>query len=65
VPEQIAKKHGVLPIKRMGNTLTLAMAAILMALLIMVVFAPWFTAHDPYQGSVLRRLGFKPKMLER
>jgi type IV pilus assembly protein PilB len=26
VPEQIAKKHGVLPIKRMGNTLTLAMA---------------------------------------
>jgi type IV pilus assembly protein PilB len=26
VPEQIAKKHSVLPIKRMGNTLTLAMA---------------------------------------
>jgi type IV pilus assembly protein PilB len=26
VPEQIAKKHGVLPIKRTGNTLTLAMA---------------------------------------
>ena len=22
----------------------------------MVVFAPWFTVHDPYQGSVLRRL---------
>jgi len=26
VPEQIAKKYGILPIKRMGNTLTLAMA---------------------------------------
>ncbi len=26
VPEQIAKKHSVLPIKRMGNALTLAMA---------------------------------------
>jgi len=26
VPEQIAKKHSVLPIKRMGNVLTLAMA---------------------------------------
>ena len=25
-------------------------------LLIMVVFAPWFTVHDPYTGSVLRRL---------
>ena len=22
----------------------------------MVVFAPWFTVHDPYTGSVLRRL---------
>ena len=38
------------------DKLTLAMAAILIALLIMVVFAPWFTAYDPYQGSVLRRL---------
>src|SRR5438045_6071333 len=35
---------------------TLAMAAILAALLIMVIFAPWYTWHDPYQGSVLRRL---------
>ncbi len=32
------------------------MAAILASLLIMVIFAPWFTVHDPYQGSVLRRL---------
>src|ERR1051325_4753752 len=35
---------------------TLAMAAILAALLIMVIFAPWLTGHDPFQGSVLRRL---------
>jgi peptide/nickel transport system permease protein len=35
---------------------TLAIAAILAFLLIMVVFAPWFTAHDPYEASVLRRL---------
>jgi peptide/nickel transport system permease protein len=38
------------------DKVTLAMAAILIALLIMVIFAPWFTWHDPYQGSVLRRL---------
>src|SRR6266571_5040596 len=38
------------------DRVTLAMAAILITLLIMVVFAPWFTAHDPYEGSVLRRL---------
>src|SRR5947199_1859853 len=38
------------------DKVTLAMAAVLTALLLMVVFAPWFTAHDPYQGSVLRRL---------
>ena len=38
------------------DKVTLAMAAILAALLIMVIFAPWFTVHDPYQGSVLRRL---------
>jgi peptide/nickel transport system permease protein len=35
---------------------TLAIAAILAFLLIMVVFAPWFTAHDPYEASILRRL---------
>jgi peptide/nickel transport system permease protein len=38
------------------DRVTLAMAAILIALLTMVIFAPWFTVHDPYQGSVLRRL---------
>src|SRR5262249_62117823 len=29
---------------------------VLLILVIMTIFAPWFTAHDPYQGSVLRRL---------
>src|SRR5438128_6112380 len=38
------------------DKVTLAMAAVLIALLVMVIFAPWFTVHDPYQGSVLRRL---------
>jgi peptide/nickel transport system permease protein len=38
------------------DRVTLAIAAILAFLLIMVVFAPWFTAHDPYEASVLRRL---------
>jgi peptide/nickel transport system permease protein len=38
------------------DKVTLAMAAVLVFLLIMVIFAPWFTAHDPYDGSVLRRL---------
>src|SRR5437016_13314477 len=38
------------------DKVTLAMAAVLATLLIMVIFAPWFTWHDPYQGSVLRRL---------
>jgi peptide/nickel transport system permease protein len=38
------------------DRVTLAMAAVLAALLVMVIFAPYFTAHDPYEGSVLRRL---------
>ena len=38
------------------DKVTLAMAAVLSFLLIMVIFAPWFTVHDPYEGSVLRRL---------
>jgi peptide/nickel transport system permease protein len=38
------------------DRVTLAIAAILMFLLIMVIFAPWFTAHDPYEASILRRL---------
>ena len=29
------------------DKVTLAMAAVLAVLLIMAIFAPWFTAHDP------------------
>ena len=38
------------------DKVTLAVIGVLAMLLIMVVFAPWFTVHDPYAGSVLRRL---------
>src|SRR5215475_11917497 len=38
------------------DKVTLAVISVLVMLLIMVVFAPWFTMHDPYAGSVLRRL---------
>ncbi len=38
------------------DKMTLAVIGVLVMLLIMVVFAPWFTVHDPYVGSVLRRL---------
>ena len=38
------------------DKVTLAVIGVLVVLLIMVVFAPWFTVHDPYAGSVLRRL---------
>src|SRR5262245_5357491 len=38
------------------DKLTLATIAILLILVVMTIFAPWFTAYDPYDGSVLRRL---------
>src|SRR5688572_32370967 len=38
------------------DKVTLAVIGVLVMLLIMVAFAPWFTVHDPYMGSVLRRL---------
>jgi peptide/nickel transport system permease protein len=38
------------------DKITLAVTGVLLVLLAMVVFAPWFTVHDPYTGSVLRRL---------
>jgi peptide/nickel transport system permease protein len=38
------------------DKVTLAVIGVLVALLTMVVFAPWFTVHDPYIGSALRRL---------
>jgi len=38
------------------DKVTLTVMGVLVMLLVMVVFAPWFTAHDSYSGSVLRRL---------
>ena len=38
------------------DKVTLLVMAVLLALLIMAVFAPWFATYDPYEGSVLRRL---------
>jgi peptide/nickel transport system permease protein len=38
------------------DKMTLAVIGVLALLLLMVIFAPWFTVHDPYVGSVLRRL---------
>jgi peptide/nickel transport system permease protein len=38
------------------DKVTLTVMGVLVMLLVMVVFAPWFTAHDPYSGAVLRRL---------
>ena len=40
----------------LDDKVTLAVMALLLLLLVMVVLAPWFTVHDPYTGSVLRRL---------
>ena len=38
------------------DRLTVAVAAILAAVVLLAVFAPWAATHDPLQGSVLRRL---------
>jgi peptide/nickel transport system permease protein len=38
------------------DKITLATMAVLALVLIMAIFAPWFTPYDPYAGSVLRRL---------
>jgi peptide/nickel transport system permease protein len=38
------------------DKLTILVMAVLVLLISMVVMAPWFTVHDPYSGSVLRRL---------
>jgi peptide/nickel transport system permease protein len=39
-----------------GDKTTLAVIAVIFMLVAMIVLAPWFTVHDPYTGSVLRRL---------
>jgi peptide/nickel transport system permease protein len=38
------------------DTVTLVVMGVLLVLVLMVILAPWFTVHDPYTGSVLRRL---------
>jgi peptide/nickel transport system permease protein len=38
------------------DTVTLGVMSVLLILVLMVILAPWFTVHDPYTGSVLRRL---------
>src|SRR4030095_10349730 len=40
----------------LDDKVTLAVLALWLLRLVMVVLAPWFTVHDPYTGSVLRRL---------
>jgi len=47
--------------RRVGERLardpaTLAVAAILLAIVGAALFAPWLAPHDPFEGSVLRRL---------
>jgi peptide/nickel transport system permease protein len=38
------------------DPVTIACALVLLAMLFAIVFAPWLAPHDPYQGSMLRRL---------
>lgn len=38
------------------DKVTMTVTVILLLIILMSIFAPWVTAHDPYAGSVLRRL---------
>ena len=38
------------------DKLTIAVTSVLLLIVIIAIFAPWFTVYDPYDGSVLRRL---------
>jgi len=38
------------------DKVTMTVTAILFAIILIAIFAPWVTSHDPYTGSVLRRL---------
>ncbi len=38
------------------DPVTIACSLILLAMLVVIVFAPLFAPHDPYQGSMIRRL---------
>lgn len=38
------------------DKITMTVTVILLLIILMSIFAPWVTSHDPYAGSVLRRL---------
>ena len=38
------------------DKVTMTVTAILFSIILIAIFAPWVTSHDPYAGSVLRRL---------
>jgi peptide/nickel transport system permease protein len=38
------------------DKVTVAVACVLVGVILLAVFAPWAATHDPFQGSVLRRL---------
>jgi peptide/nickel transport system permease protein len=38
------------------DKVTMTVTAVLLAIVMIAIFAPWVTSHDPYAGSVLRRL---------
>lgn len=38
------------------DKVTMTVTVVLLLIILMAIFAPWVTAHDPYAGSVLRRL---------
>jgi peptide/nickel transport system permease protein len=38
------------------DPVTIACMALLLLMLLAILFAPWLAPHDPYQGSMLRRL---------
>jgi peptide/nickel transport system permease protein len=38
------------------DPVTIVCASILLLMLLAIIFAPWIAPHDPYQGSMIRRL---------
>jgi peptide/nickel transport system permease protein len=40
----------------LSDKVTVAVACVLVGVILLAVFAPWAATHDPFQGSVLRRL---------
>ena len=49
-----------------ADKITLLVSALLLAIVLMAIFAPWLATHDPTQGSILGRLkgfGYKGHLL--